>query len=216
VCIDHHYSNTGLSDVNIVDDSASASGEIVYGLINRFGFEIDYQMALDIYVAILADTGSFRFSSTTPNSHYICAELLKKGIKPREIFGYVYESYSWERMILFSKCLTTVKKVANGKAISVHITREMMESSQAKREDIDGFVEYIGTIKGVEIATLFLELADNKVKVSLRSKDVYDVNKIAAIFGGGGHKNAAGIVMKDYDLQKAEDEVLSEINKLFT
>lgn len=214
VCIDHHYSNIGLSDVNIIDDSASASGEIVYNLINRFGLEIDYEMAIDIYVAILTDTGSFRFSSTTPNSHYICAELLKKGIKPREIFGYVYESYSWERMILFSKCLTTIRKVANGKAISMHITREMMESSRAKREDIEGFVEYIGTIKGVEIAVLFLELPDNKVKVSLRSKDIYDVSKIASIFGGGGHKNAAGIVMKNCSLQKSEEEVLSEAEKL--
>ncbi|NVM03116.1 MAG: bifunctional oligoribonuclease/PAP phosphatase NrnA, partial [Candidatus Helarchaeota archaeon] len=89
----------------------------------------------------------------------------------------------------------------------------MMRASGAKREDIEGFVEYITTIKNVEIAALFLELPGNKVKVSLRSKGKYDVNRIAEIFGGGGHKNASGILMKDFSLQKAENKVLSEIEK---
>lgn len=214
VCIDHHYSNIEWSDLNIVDELASASGEIVFDLINRMGFEIDEKMALSLYVAILTDTGSFRFSNTTPRAHFICAELLKKGIKPREIFGYIYESYSWERMMLFSKSLTTLKKIAGGKAAAIQVSKEMMMSSGAKIEDIEGFVEYITAVKDVEIAALFLELPENKIKVSLRSKEEYDVYRIAEIFGGGGHKNASGILMKDYTLQKAEDEVLSEIEKV--
>lgn len=214
VCIDHHYSNIEWSDLNIVDELASASGEIVFDLVNRMGFEIDEKMALSLYVAILTDTGSFRFSNTTPRAHIICAELLKKGIKPREIFGYIYESYSWERMMLFSKSLTTLKKIAGGKAVAIQVSKEMMMSSGAKIEDIEGFVEYITAVKDVEIAALFLELPENKIKVSLRSKEKYDVYRIAEIFGGGGHKNASGILMKDYTLQKAEDEVLSEIEKV--
>jgi len=214
VCIDHHYSNIGWSDLNIVDEFASASGEIVFDLIKRMGFEIDEKMALSLYVAILTDTGSFRFSNTTPRAHFICAELLKKGIKPREIFGYIYESYSWERMILFSKSLTTLKKIAGGKVVAIRVSKEMMMSSGAKREDIEGFVEYITAVKDVEIAVLFLELPGDKIKVSLRSKGEYDVNRIAEIFGGGGHKNASGILMKDYTLQKAENEVLLKIEKV--
>ena len=214
VCIDHHYSNIEWSDLNIVDELASASGEIVFDLVNRMGFEIDEKMALSLYVAILTDTGSFRFSNTTPRAHLICAELLKKGIKPREIFGYIYESYSWERMMLFSKSLTTLKKIAGGKAVAIQVSKEMMMSSGAKIEDIEGFVEYITAVKDVEIAALFLELPENKIKVSLRSKEKYDVYRIAEMFGGGGHKNASGILMKDCTLQKAEDEVLSEIEKV--
>jgi len=117
-------------------------------------------------------------------------------------------------MILFSKSLTTLRKIAGGKAVTIQVSKEMMMSSGAKIEDIDGFVEYITAVEDVEIAALFLELPENKIKVSLRSKEKYDVYRIAEIFGGGGHKNASGILMKDYTLQKAEDEVLSEIEKV--
>ncbi|MFC1562455.1 bifunctional oligoribonuclease/PAP phosphatase NrnA [candidate division KSB1 bacterium] len=214
VVIDHHHCNSGWGDVNIVDENASASGEIVYNLVKRFGLEIDLRMATDLYVAILTDTGSFRFSNTNKRAHFICGELLEKGINPREIYGHIYESYSWERMILFSKSLSSIRKIAGGKVSSIYITVEMMETSGAKREDIEGFVEYITTLKDVEIAILFLELSTRKVKVSLRSKLNYDVNKIAEVFGGGGHKNASGIVFKDSTLEEAQDMVFSEVEKV--
>ncbi len=215
VCIDHHHTNNKWANINLVDEFASASGEIVYDLIKRLNLEIDESMAVAIYVSILTDTGSFRFSSTNQKAHFICGELLEKGIKPRKIYGYVYESYSWERMMLFAKTLSTLKKVANGKASSVIITKDSMESSGALREDTEGFVEYIINIKNVEIAVLFLELKGNKVKVSLRSKEKYDVSKIAGIFGGGGHKNASGIVIENCSLKEAENWVILEIEKLF-
>ncbi len=215
VVIDHHHSNSGWGDVNIIDESASASGEIVYDLANRLGIKIDNALANYLYVAIFTDTGSFRFSNTNKKAHFICGELIEKGINPREIYGNVYESYSWERMILFAKVLSTLKKTAEGKVSSIHITKEMMKSSNAKREDIEGFIEYITAIKDVEIAVLFLELPKNKVKVSLRSRSKYDINQVAEMFGGGGHKNASGITMQNYTLQEAEKLVLSRLEKLF-
>lgn len=215
VCIDHHVSNSGWSEVNLIDEDTSASGEIVFDLIKSMGVDIDRVIALCLYIAILTDTGSFRFSNTTGRTHQICGELLNKGLNPHEIYADVYESYSWERMLLFSKALPTIRKVAGGKASSILITNEMMESTGAKREDIEGFVEYLTTVKDVEIAVLFLELPDNKIKVSLRSKDVHDVNKLASLFGGGGHINAAGILLEDYTLQRAEEELLAAVEKVF-
>lgn len=214
VCIDHHVSNSRWSEMNLVDDTASASGEIVFDLINHMEVEIDKDIALYLYVAILTDTGSFRFSSTTPRTHYVCAKLLEHGLNVRKIFGEVYESYSWERMLLFSKALSTIRKVAGGRASSIYITNDMMKSVNAKREDIEGFVEYMTTISDVEVAALFLEMPDGAVKVSLRSKEKQNVNELASKFGGGGHKNASGIYLENYKLEKAVEEVLAEIEKI--
>ena len=215
VCIDHHISNNGWNNHNFIDENASASGEIVYDFIRNMGIDIDEEISLYLYVAILTDTGSFRFSNTTPRTHEICGELLKKGINPREIYRKVYESYSWERMLLFSRSLSTIKKIAGGRVSSMHVTREMMESINAKMEDIEGFVEYLMTVKDIEIAVLFLELPNNKVKVSFRSKNEYDVNKLAGQFGGGGHKNASGILLENYTIEQAEGEILKSVGEIF-
>ncbi|HOJ70919.1 MAG TPA: bifunctional oligoribonuclease/PAP phosphatase NrnA [Syntrophorhabdaceae bacterium] len=192
VSIDHHSTNSGFGDINLVDEDASSTAEIVYDLFRYLGIDISYEMAINIYTAILTDTGSFRYENTTSKAFTICGHLTRIGVRPSFIATMVYESHPKERFILLGKVLNTLETHKDGKIAMAHITRDMCNDSDALEEFTDGFVEYIKEIDGIDIAILIRQTEDKRYKLSMRSKGDVDVASICRIFGGGGHKKAAG------------------------
>ncbi|WP_422445727.1 DHH family phosphoesterase [Thermoanaerobacterium sp. DL9XJH110] len=208
VNIDHHKSNSFFGDINLVDSKASSAGEIVYRLIKRIT-RIDYEIALCLYTSIVTDTGSARYSNTTPFSLKILAELVEMGVRPDFVSRRVFETKSLSSIFLLKSALDTLEISGDGKVASMYITKSMMETSGAREEDTDGIINYAREIEGVEVAVLFRETGDF-IKVGLRSNEWLDVSKIAEDFGGGGHARASGCILKT-SLWEARDAVLKSI-----
>lgn len=211
VNIDHHTTNSGFGDLNLVDEGASSTAEIVYDLFRYLGMDISYEMAINIYTAILTDTGSFRYENTTSKAFTICGHLTRIGVRPSFIATMVYESHPKERFILLGRVLNTLDTYDNGRVAMAHITRDMYHNSNALEEFSDGFVEYIKEIDGIDIAILIRQIENGRYKLSMRSKGEADVASICRVFGGGGHKKAAGCFI-DGDIDTVKNRVLEAIS----
>ena len=211
ICLDHHISNDSFCDLNLIDINACATGELIYDLITSFNSAFTKEIAEALYISILTDTGSFRFSNSTARSHLIAAELLRMGVQPREMYEKAYEMIPWEKIFLFQKALSTLSKEGDGKIACMYITQKMIDETGAKREDIEGFVDYLNAIKDVKTALLLVEVPKKGTKVSLRSKGHIDVNELAGLYEGGGHYHAAGIMMHDISLSEAKEKIICDL-----
>ncbi len=211
VNIDHHLGNTMYGDLNIVDPKASAVGEQLYRIMRELKWEIDKDVATCIYTSIATDTGSFRYSNTSPDVHIIASELLKEGADPEYISSEVYATSEAAVKLLN---LTLSKMKVEGRIGYSYLSKAMFKATGAQESETDGYINNIRSIRTVEIAMLFKELNKNAVKVSFRSKNGADVNFIARKFKGGGHKHAAGAVI-NYPLAKSIKLVLSEVRKYY-
>ncbi len=189
--IDHHKTNNFFGNYNYVDLKASATAEIIYDLLCNLKFEITKNIAKSIYTGIITDTGSFRYSNTTPKAFKISAKLLQTGIDAWEISEYIYENQPLRKIKLLTEALQTLQLIANDKIALMSVSKEMLAKYNATYEDTDGFVNYGRSIKGVELS-IFIREEENGCKLSFRSKGNIDASKLAEMFGGGGHFNAAG------------------------
>lgn len=213
ICIDHHTNPKNFVDEFFCDTDYSASGEIVFELIERYDKNlIDKRIADAIYTAIMTDTGSFRFEKTSPRVHRIIAELLEKGTNPTDIFNKIYNELSISKLKLLGSGISNIHTAFNGKIAYIIITREMLCDAEASEEDVDGFVNFCLSIKSAQIGILFFELKDG-IKASLRSKDTFAVSQLAEKFGGGGHVNAAGIRFYDKKLDEVITIILEQAEK---
>lgn len=190
--LDHHITNGGFGDLQLIDTSCCATAELVYKLIKEIDHPISPPVALCIYTGILTDTGSFRFSNTNRAAFKICEEMMAMGVEPHRVAQNVYGTYSLNRLKLLNHVLDSLEVSEDGKLAIVTVTREMIKKTGTGPEDIDGFINYPRSIEGVSVAVLIQELSPNKYHVSLRSKEMIDVAAIAKQFGGGGHFNASG------------------------
>lgn len=192
--IDHHRTNDEFGDINIIEAEASSAGEMVYDLIKAAGLEMDKDIATCLYVAISTDTGSFRYSSSKPDTFRKAGELVALGADPWDVASHVYENHPETKLKLFSKVLGTLDVVQcdSFKVATMYVTLEMFESVGADKDLAEGFVNYARAVTGVEVGLLFRESEPGKYKVSMRSRGLIDVAEIAQRFGGGGHRNAAG------------------------
>lgn len=195
--VDHHVSNENFGDFNWVDPDASSCGEMIYRLYKEMGLSITEDVATSLYVAILTDTGSFRYDSTTSETHRICADLLKMGIRPAKIAEKIYETKEIGDMILLSKSLSTIKMTKNGKIAYMSVTKKMMEDTGTTPDRTDGFINFARSIDGTEISIFFREDMEDiqRIHVGFRSKGSANVNVLATKFGGGGHPKASGCVL---------------------
>ena len=211
--IDHHPGNEKFGKYNYVDTDASAVGEEIYELIKIMGLKIDRKIALCLYVGILTDTGSFQQSNTTPRAHEIAAHLIRIGdLKPAQIAHQVYEAQLPATLKLLSMVLDTLERSEDERIAWMTITKKMFKKTGTTEMATKNFINYIRSIKGNEVAILFTELAKEKIKVGFRSKDRVEVNKIAGVFGGGGHLRAAACIIKG-DLEEVKKKVLKEVKK---
>lgn len=209
VNIDHHKSNEYFGDLNLIDSDASSVGEIIYQLLDG-KVEVDYDIAINLFTSIITDTGSIRYSNTTPLSLQILAKLVNKGIKPDYVSRHVFERRSLGSIKLLKAVLNTLEITADGKIASLFITKNMFKDAEANEEDTDGIINYAREIEGVEVAVLFKESEDSMIKVGLRSNEWVDVSNIAAKFNGGGHSRAAGCHIK-LPMKKAQEIVIDAI-----
>ena len=210
--IDHHVSNSRFGDAYLVQPDASATGEIVYGVLEALGAEITPDIATCLYVAIVTDTGGFRYQNTSGDSLRIAASLLDKGASAWTVAEQVFETRSVSSVLLLGSAIATLKFHRRGKIATVAVTREMLKSSGAAPEETEGIIGYPRSIVGVEVALLFREdLVGRGFHVSMRSRSKVDVSAVAVSLGGGGHPRAAGVLLKG-DLHEVTEKVLAALD----
>ncbi len=214
ICIDHHTEPENFGDLEIIDQSKSSTGEIIYDIIDSSEeLQFDAQIALTIYAAILTDTGSFRFSKTTADVHRKVAKLLEFGLSPEDIYDKIYAQYEFSRIKLLGESLSSIAITESGKVSYMIVNQESLLKCNGIESDVDGFVNFALSTSGVEIGILFFELSDG-IKISFRSKGTIPVNLLAKEFGGGGHVNASGTRMFDVTIDEILPKVLESAEKL--
>lgn len=214
--IDHHITNTGFGDIQLVDPQACSTAELVYRLIKAMDIPIDRAMATSIYTGILTDTGSFRFSSTNQAAFAISQEMAELGVEPHDVAQHVYGTYSLGRIKLLNLALDSIEISDNGKLSIMTITGAMFAETKTQPEDADGMINYARRIEDVKVAALIHEQKNGKTSsndqqryhVSLRSDGSVDVAAIAGSFGGGGHASAAGFQVET-TLTKLKSDIIT-------
>ncbi len=209
VNIDHHVENARFGPLNIVDPELCAVAEIVFALFETMREPIDLVVGEALYVAIMTDTGSFKYPNTTPRAHETSAQLLRLGINPHDIYQKVYENLSVPAALINARAHSTLE--IDDSISCITITRAMLREAGATAEDTHDIVNLGRNIQSVEVALLFRE-TDNGIKVSLRSKTSLNVNEIAVRFGGGGHLRAAGCTIKG-SMEEAKKQVFEAVRK---
>ena len=200
-CIDHHISNPGFADHNLVLPEASSTSELVYGLLDPR--QVDRDIAAPLYIGIAHDTGVFLYQSTTPQTLETAAALLRTGIPATELLERTYYEKTLVQQKILGRALLDGRLFFGERCITALLTREAMEQYGASPQDVEGIVSQLRNTVGVEVAIFLYELDPGVFKVSLRSKSQVDVRSIAQSLGGGGHMRAAGVT-----LEGTEEEIL--------
>ena len=214
VNIDHHISNPRYGDVNYVDATSPATGQIVYEIIKALDLPLPDGSRDSIYVAVSTDTGSFQYDSTTSRTYRMAADLLDRGLKVGDINAKTYDNHPYRRIELMRALLNTLELTCDGKLAHWEMMDQLRIDLALKPEDSEGLIDMIRAIRGVQVAVFFEELPGGKIRVSMRSKDrSVNVCDIAAEFGGGGHALAAGIRMAG-PMAEAKKLVLAAIAKV--
>ena len=189
--IDHHFSNGGFSKIRILDAQASSTGEMLFRLMQEMRIKLTKDICTNLYAAILTDTGGFRYSNTRQNALWAAGKLVENGADPQWISENIYENDPPEKLKLLAKALETLDIDLASKVCSLTVTGQMLQETGASMELTDGFVDIPRSVSGIEIAVLYTQMDENYFKLSLRSKGLVNVEKVAKKFGGGGHINAA-------------------------
>ena len=193
ICIDHHVSRGSLPPgPRLIDSKAAATGELIFDLAVTNRWTIQTRAARALYVALLTDTGGFRFSNTSARTLRVAAELLERGVHPEDIYLQVYSNAPEGRVRLMAEVLDTLVVERDPGVAWVTVPPGAMKRLAADADDLDGIVEFARSIRGVMLALLFRELANGRIKVSFRSVGGVNVAQLAREFGGGGHAKAAG------------------------
>lgn len=210
--IDHHISNNRFGHYNYVRPRAAASGEVVFEIFKHMKVKLTRTEAKNLYVAISTDTGSFKYSTTTVNSHLVTAELISSGIDIEKINDQIYSSYSLNKMQLYSRLLGRVTTTSCGRVAWVALHLSDLKAAGATYEDTEGFIDFLRYMREVHISFFISEMAPGVVKVSFRAKGPYDVNRIATDFGGGGHRKASGCSIQASP-EEAEARILHAVRR---
>lgn len=210
--IDHHVTNTKFALLNFVDDMSASTGEIVYTLLKKLKFGIDRDIAACLYTAVSTDTGGFKYSNTTSETHRIASELLATGIDIGELSQRIFDNTTYTKLKLTQKAIELLELHENAKLAAVAISQADLQATGAKDEDCDGIVNIGRSIEGVEVSVLVKEKNAEEVRVNLRSKTHVDVSEVAAAFGGGGHKRAAGCTVKG-SLQEVKEQMIKVLKE---
>jgi phosphoesterase RecJ-like protein len=213
VNIDHHVTNRGYGTINLVDPHASATGEIIYNLLQALHVPLTASICEALYVAIATDTGSFKYDNTTAAAHRVVAALLEYPLKIGELAQRIFDQRPLAFYRLLQEALATLELHGNGKIAIMTISREMLDRHGAAVEDMEGIVNYTRDIEGVEIGILFYVENPSEVKVGFRSHHV-DISVLAGKFNGGGHPKAAGCrIYSPYAVVR--EQVLRETKSLW-
>lgn len=213
VNIDHHPFSEHFSPLHLVDEKASATGALVYRLLQEGNIPLSQEIAFCVYTAILADTGSFRYANADAEAFRVAGEMIALGVNPWDAAAGLYENQPELRLRLLARALGTLTLSSCGRYGSVSVTTEMFVATGARAEHTDGFVNYPRSISGVEVGLLFRQIGPDQFKVGFRSKGRIDVGAISREFGGGGHHNAGGAQLEG-DLDSVRNRVFQRVDQL--
>lgn len=211
--IDHHPKNNRYGQYNWVNEKAAAVAEMVYELISALEVELTPEIATNLFVAILTDTGSFQFSNTSSKTFEIAAELVRSGADPGRISRLVYMNQPLSRLRLLGTLLNSMEIHPSGRIAWIHLTDQMIQDTGAAAGDSEGIANYPLSVEGVVASAFFRQEGKSHFRVSLRSKNAVDVGRVAARFGGGGHLNASGCSL-DGSFETVRDQIVTELEKL--
>jgi bifunctional oligoribonuclease and PAP phosphatase NrnA len=208
--IDHHVTSDHLGRVEITDQTAAAAGLVLYEFLKHTRWPITQKMAQALFVAIATDTGWFQLSNTDSRVHRSCADLVDIGAEPADLYRRLYQSFSYARFQLMIRMLNTLELHFDGRYASQHILVKDFSETGAASADTENLINECHRIASVQVSTLLIELDDGRVRCSLRSRGEVDVSEIAARFGGGGHRAAAGTFLPG-PIENAKRIMLDEI-----
>jgi phosphoesterase RecJ-like protein len=200
--IDHHHHNANFGTVNVIDRGAAACGEMVYDLLHLWKARVTPAIAKQLAAAILTDTGRFHYRSTTPRTLEITADLMRRGANLTSLTDDIYFSYPPRQFHLMQEVLGNAQMRAGGQICFLVLREADRKRFGIPLRELEGLVDYTLYLRGVRVGALLKELTGGKTKVSLRSTDSINVAEIARRFGGGGHPNAAGLLL-DMPIAKA-------------
>lgn len=210
--VDHHASHQPFGDLRWIDPKRASTGEMVYDLAEALGAELDFKTAYCLYAAIVSDTGSFKYSSTTADTFRIAGELLRKGVKPAEVCGKLFDNFTVKRLNLMRIVLDTLKLYADDRLAMIAAPLEAFVKTGTTQADAETFINYPRSLDTVKVAAFLKETESGLVSASIRSKGTeYDVAEVAATFGGGGHRNAAGFKLKDTSIDEVREKLLTAL-----
>lgn len=200
IMIDHHEEPSNYADFMYSEPKMSSTCEMIYHFIEKMGDvdKIDKNISRSLYAGIMTDTGSFKFPSTTELTHLVISNLLKTGISHSDIHNHIYDNNKFERVQLLSFALSKIKIIENLNTCYISLSQKELNKFNYEKGDTEGIVNYGLSIKNIKFAVIFMQnLKENVIRISLRSRGDFDVNEFSKnVFGGGGHKNAAGAVSK--------------------
>lgn len=212
--IDHHISNKKFGSVNWVEPGASSASEMVYSLYKQARVPFDEDSALLLYVGILTDSGSFRYSTTSSLTHRAAAELLRFNISTNRVYKNIYENIPFSDIQVLIKALARIHRESAGKIAWIEVPAKLIRHKQLSFDLTDHILSFARAIKNTEVAALFKENLGvrNEIRVNFRSTGLVDVNKIAQSFGGGGHITASGCTIRG-KLADVRKKVLAKIRQ---
>jgi len=215
VNIDHHVSNEYYGDISWVESGMSSVGEMIYHMVKELGVEIDDALRQAIYTAIITDTGIFNYDNTSGETHRVVGDLIDLGIDPRIMHSRIFEEKTTSGIRILGKVLSTLKTEGEGLLAHISLSREMLKEEGLENVSTEDFINYPRSIKGVEVAVFFNEglKGPDAINISFRSNNNVDVNRIASVFGGGGHKKASGCFL-ECSMEAAKEKVLAEVMKV--
>ncbi len=211
LCIDHHASHTPYAERTYVRSEAAAACEIIYEVVIGLGCELSVDIARCLYTGVATDTGCFRYSNVTPNTHLVSAELMKTGIDSALINRIMFETKSLEQIRVENMAIDSMDMCFDGKCAIIVLTQEMQK--MAPEDDLEGIKAITRQIKGVQIGVTMREKEDSSFKVSIRTNPPYSASDICSLLGGGGHMYASGCEVKG-ELSCAKDRIISAIREV--
>jgi len=213
VRIDHHPDELRFTELEVVDNSAAATAELIYDLVRAAGGTLTHAMARALYVAILTDSGSFRYPKTSPRTHRIAAHLLEQGVNPTELYKIIYNQYSLGRLRLQGHVMDSMQIGADGKVAWSVLDQNALKTYDVQVADLDNFAALGMKVAGVQACVLCVEMPKGHVKISLRSNGEVAVNDLAVGWGGGGHASASGAIVRG-ELDTVVAMVVSRVEAL--
>jgi bifunctional oligoribonuclease and PAP phosphatase NrnA len=210
LCLDHHASEEYTTDIVYSNTRAAATGEIIFRLMREMGMPLNNFIATNLYASIMGDTLGFRSPATSMQTHLIISELMKFGVEHTSLYQKIFESKTWGKFELFSRARASVQRSSDGSMAWMTVTSQDFHDTETHLDDSAPFVDTIKTIHGIEVAVIFIELPDGRIKVSFRSNgENYNVGEIAQAFGGGGHAHMSGFVTSEpTNVESVKQEVL--------
>jgi phosphoesterase RecJ-like protein len=213
VVIDHHpIGDHAIGGISLRDSTACATGELVFDLIHTSNGPWSDAIAHGVYVAILTDTGGFRFDNATPGCHRVIAEVVERGVNPEKMYERIYGSSPMRKWQVLQHALGTLEHEEESGISWMIIPKEPFEELGATAEDLEGIVDIPRSITGTEVGVLFRLAKSGEVKMSFRSNGLVDVNILARLFKGGGHVKASGAITPG-PMDAAIDRVLTATRK---